>query len=223
MYKSTESIIDELWSSSETPKKAVFTPYDKYILTASLTHTKEKFDIMLSDPEDYIGFIILEKFKGGIYNITGEYRGHHQQLGFEARYGIGLEVKPKYRRRGFASSLISIGIGIAKKDFEKYKVDITKKQSQESEEMPGIPAENYGVTPEIWFEVKVCNLISDDDIKLFKKCGFDIRTYIDESRISHTEAIYNRLIIPEIRIKPEQGHEISLALYDKNFAKQLPI
>ena len=175
MYKSTESIIDELWSSSETPKKAVFTPYDNYNLTARFTHTKDKFDIMLSDPEDYIGFIILENFKGGIYNITGEYRGHHKQMDFEERSGIGLEVKPKYWRRGFASALISIGIGIAKKDFEKYKDDITKNQPRESEEyMPGMLADTYVVTPEIWFEVKVCNLTSDNGINLFEKCGFRI-------------------------------------------------
>ncbi|MCX6818463.1 MAG: hypothetical protein NT129_00490 [Candidatus Aenigmarchaeota archaeon] len=184
MYKSTESIIDELWSSNETPKKAVFTPYANYNLTARLTHIKDKFDIMLSDPEDYIGFIILENFKGGIYNITGEYRGHHKQMGFEERSGIGLEVKPKY---------------------------------------PGMPADTYVVTPEIWFEVKVCNLRSDNDINLFEKCGFRIEKNPDGYGKVYTNAIYDKQVIPEIRIKPEQGHEISLALYDEKFAKQLLI
>ncbi len=115
--QSTAEIIDQLWAQG---KALISTNYG------------EKFQVVLSRPQNFIdvvissnretriGFITLKDEGQGKYSIVNETQINYHPS-FINTPGHGIEVNKKYRKRGIGGALISLGIGMIKKDRQAYK------------------------------------------------------------------------------------------------------
>lgn len=104
--------IETLWRE----KKALLTAEDGELFQASYSQPAGFFDIQIATAEETVGFISL-KSEGDIYAIVNDTaRNFHP--GFINTPGHGFEVKTKFRKRGIGAALLSLGIGIVRRDFE---------------------------------------------------------------------------------------------------------
>lgn len=107
----TADIIDQLWARRET--WITNDHGDDYRLVFSRPY--DFFDIVIFNSHEAIGFITLKNEGKGLYSIVNdtEINSHPS---FINTPGHGIEVKKKYRKRGIGGALISLGVGMIKKD-----------------------------------------------------------------------------------------------------------
>ncbi len=107
-------LIDDLWVNHlvrlTNPPKKVF--YARYNLFKGNNH-----DVVIFNNFDTVGFITLRN-SGKNYRILNDSLVVPHE-GFSNKLGYGIEVKEKYERRNFGHALLSLGIGVAIKDFNE--------------------------------------------------------------------------------------------------------
>jgi len=114
-------IIDTLWH-----KQKVMIPAGHESLEAVLTRPGNFFDIVLSNAREPMGFITLKHEGKGRYSIVNDTKVNPHPT-FVNTPGHGIEVKKRYRKRGIGAALLSLGTGIAQRDYR------TKKQEAQFE------------------------------------------------------------------------------------------
>ena len=109
---STESVIDELWRVGETMLNT--DSGEKYLITYS--RPSGFLDVIFTSSTESVGFITIKYEGGGIYSIVNDtsVNPHSSLLNTP---GHGIKVKNKFRKRGLGAALLSIGIGIAQRDW----------------------------------------------------------------------------------------------------------
>lgn len=114
----TDEIIEKLWHE----KKAFITTPDGEEFRGEFTNHAGFLDIVLSSESEPVGFITLKHEGKGTYSIVNDTKINPHPT-FVNTPGHGLEVKKKYRKRSIGAALLSIGIGIAQRDFKTYWQD----------------------------------------------------------------------------------------------------
>ena len=107
-----EEIVNSLWSQGRV---ALAGP-DRNEMTAVYSRPADFFDIVISTQEEPAGFITLKYEGGGKYSIVNNTKVNRHPS-FVNTPGHGLEVKNKFRKRGLGAALLSLGIGIAQRDY----------------------------------------------------------------------------------------------------------
>lgn len=109
----TEGAIETLWQDN---KVLLTNGYgEKY--EATFKRIEDYIDIILSHKEGPVGFITLKFEGGGKYSIVNDTKlNPHPTI--TKTPGHGIAVKEDFRKRGLGSALLSLGIGIAQKDFK---------------------------------------------------------------------------------------------------------
>lgn len=114
--RDSDVLINTLWSEK---KVVIETGYgEKFEAIFSRPHGF--FDIVLSTPQEKVGFITLKHEKGGLYYIVNDTRLNPHPT-FENNPGDGLEVKQKFRKRSIGAALLSLGIGVVQRDYKLMK------------------------------------------------------------------------------------------------------
>lgn len=108
-----EDIINTLWTEGRVELETG----DCESMIAVYSRPADFFDIVLSIQEEPAGFITLKNENSGRYSIVNETKVN-QHPGFVNTPGHGLEVKYKFRKKGLGAALLTLGIGIAQKDFQ---------------------------------------------------------------------------------------------------------
>lgn len=112
----TQGVIDTLWQE----KKALLVNGYGESYEASFSRIEDHLDITLSQGNEPIGFIALKCEGGGRYSIVNNTRiNPHPAI--TNTPGHGLAVREDFRKRGLGSALLSLGIGLAQKDFKEIK------------------------------------------------------------------------------------------------------
>jgi ribosomal protein S18 acetylase RimI-like enzyme len=110
----TQEIIDTLWQNK---KAQLINGYgEKY--EAAFSRIEDYLDIILCKESETVGFISLKIGEAGKYSIVNNAKlNRHPDISLTP--GHGLAVKEKFRKRGLGAALLSLGIGIAQKDFKE--------------------------------------------------------------------------------------------------------
>lgn len=112
---SVDEIIDTLWHKR---KATISTGHEN--LEVVLTRPGDFFDIVLSNAREPMGFITLKHEGKGRYSIVNDTKVNPHPT-FANTPGHGIEVKKKYRKRGIGAALLSLGAGIAQRDYRTKK------------------------------------------------------------------------------------------------------
>lgn len=108
-----QQVLDELWRDAKTTLPRG--DGKKYTIVFSRHHGF--LDVtMRDDGSESIGFITLKYESDGTYSIVNDTKTN-PHLGFVNTPGHGIEVIEKYRKRGIGKALLSIGIGLAQRDW----------------------------------------------------------------------------------------------------------
>jgi len=166
----TANIINQLWTSREA---LISTDAgDRYQAAFSRPHGF--FDIIIANKRESIGFITLKYEGKGLYSIVNDTK-INPHPSFINTPGHGIEVKKEYRKRGIGGALISLGVGMIKKDRE------TNKQSKRF--------------------LVVASDITSQGLGCYQKFGFTIREGMSVSAAYYK----GPEIIPEINILPAKA------------------
>ncbi|MBW2465969.1 MAG: GNAT family N-acetyltransferase [Deltaproteobacteria bacterium] len=112
----TSSVIDALWQERET---TIPTNHDKQYKVV-YSRPGNFFDIIISHDREPVGFITLKYEGEGTYSIVNDTQ-INPHPSFINTPGHGIEVKEKFRKRGFGAALLSLGIGIVQRDWQVNK------------------------------------------------------------------------------------------------------
>jgi ribosomal protein S18 acetylase RimI-like enzyme len=110
----TQGVIDILWQD----KKAQLVNGFGERYEARFTRIGEYLDITLSQESIPVGFVTLISENDGKYSIVND-SNTSPHPAVTNTPGHGLAVREEFRKRGLGSALLSLGIGIAQKDFKE--------------------------------------------------------------------------------------------------------
>ena len=112
--RSVEEIVDELWLNKET----LIPVGSNDLVNVSLElMPNDWFRIMMNhhDKGTKVGYVMVKRKDDGRYDLMNNPRIIPDPQ-FSGGY-YGIEVNPNYQRRSFGTALLSLGIGIAQRDF----------------------------------------------------------------------------------------------------------
>lgn len=109
----TDRVLDTLWDKNQT--RLTTTTGESYFV--SFSRPAEFLDIVIAFNKTPVGFVTLKYEGDGKYSIVNDTQVNPHPT-FINTPGHGIEVKTEYRKKGLGAALLSIGIGIAQRDWK---------------------------------------------------------------------------------------------------------
>ncbi|MBU0729946.1 MAG: GNAT family N-acetyltransferase [Proteobacteria bacterium] len=113
-----ETVISALWENHNT---VIRTGYGEEF-DVRFSQRENYFDVVLSIKNNDIGFITLKQKNSGRYSIVND-SSINPHPAITQTAGHGLAVKAEHRKRGIGAALLSLGVGIAQKDYKARSTD----------------------------------------------------------------------------------------------------
>ncbi len=108
-----DHLIDELWKNSFVELQTV-----NGVFEVVFTKPADYLDIVVKDSGKSVGFVSLLGERGiSSYRLIN-YPLVNPHPGFTNGLGVAIEVLDSYRGRNIGSALLSLGIGVAQRDFK---------------------------------------------------------------------------------------------------------
>ena len=133
----------------------------------------KSWDVSLYDLDQIIGYVVIQRNEDGSYRLENQADIGYRHRGMKDGFGWGVEVHQDYRGRNIGKALLSMGIGLALRDFQ----------------------EGCHVTD---FKVKANGL--GDSEKFYKSFGFETESYDLGGRKPHIAGDYTKRSVPDISI-----------------------
>lgn len=164
---SIDTVFDELWENGQTTIHLSSSDF-----TATYKRTRAgAINVTISEGDMVVGYVTLHRDDTGWYQLV-----HYPDIDgvfpdLRNGFGIGIEVKSEYQGRHLGHALLSLGIGLARKDF---------KESGRSS-----------------FEVRAYGL--GDREAFFRKFGFEIERHDLGGKRPHSTGVYtNQRAVPAL-------------------------
>lgn len=111
-----QQLVDRLWRESTATVPAMEGKSYEIIYS----RPADFYDVVMSEELEPVGFITMKYEGDGVYSIVNETK-KNLHPGFINTPGHGIEVRERFRKRGIGKALLSIGIGLAQRDWRENK------------------------------------------------------------------------------------------------------
>lgn len=112
---SINTLLDELWKSGQAPIHLSGSDF-----TAAYKRTRAgAINVTIAEGDTLVGYATLHRDDRGWYQVV-----HYPDIdgvfpGLKNGFGVGIEIRPEYRGRHAGHALLSLGVGLAQREFEK--------------------------------------------------------------------------------------------------------